>query len=254
MLLKSFILPVAALFILMVVFWCYYLYKNNPGVIDLGWVLGLFLCGNLYLLRNGITHYTLFYSALLFLWALRLGWYLYFTRIKPNIIEKRYVKISADWNVKKSLGFFLNFQFQGILIIFIALPFLFIGSNYAHAITFIDVLIALLVLIGIMGEAIADYQLHNFLQKHKGKLCNVGLWNYSRHPNYFFEWLVWLGFALAALQAKDGQMGFVSPLLLITIMVFITGPITEKSSLESKGDTYREYQKTTSMFFPWFKK
>ncbi|HHS8487784.1 TPA: DUF1295 domain-containing protein, partial [Legionella anisa] len=86
------------------------------------------------------------------------------------------------------------------------------------------------------------------------QVCNVGLWHYSRHPNYFFDLLSWIGFALFAIQSNMGYLGLLSPLMLYVIFTRMTGPMTERSSIQSRGQKYIEYQKQTSMLFPWFKK
>jgi steroid 5-alpha reductase family enzyme len=109
--------------------------------------------------------------------------------------------------------------------------------------------------VGYGGSIAADAQLHRFrtLPDNRGKVCCVGLWNYSRHPNYFFEILLWSGFALIGLSTQLGWLGLISPITLLLTMTFITGPISERQSLKSKPDAYRQYQKTTSMIIPWFK-
>jgi steroid 5-alpha reductase family enzyme len=110
---------------------------------------------------------------------------------------------------------------------------------------------------GLLGESLADRQLARFRADpaNKGKICQIGLWNYSRHPNYFFEWLVWVGYAVFALGSPWGWLGFIAPALMLHFLLNVTGiPMTEELSLKSKGDAYREYQRTTSAFVPWFKK
>ena len=101
-----------------------------------------------------------------------------------------------------------------------------------------------------------DAQLHRFRSDpaNRGKVCQMGIWNYSRHPNYFFEILLWSGFAFIGLPTDLGWLGLISPITLLLTMRFITGPISERQSLKSKPDTYRQYQKTTSMIVPWFNK
>jgi steroid 5-alpha reductase family enzyme len=109
---------------------------------------------------------------------------------------------------------------------------------------------------GYFGSIAADAQLHRFRirPENRGKVCQVGLWNYSRHPNYFFEILLWSGFAFIGLSAQLGWLGLISPTALLLTMTLITGPISERQSLKSKPDAYRQYQKSTSMMIPWFKK
>jgi steroid 5-alpha reductase family enzyme len=111
-----------------------------------------------------------------------------------------------------------------------------------------------IVLVGIIGETVADLQLYRFKKLQRGAVCSLGLWHYSRHPNYFFDWLTWLGFTLFAFQSPRGYLGAVSLLVLYVLFTQITGPLTERGSVTSKGQKYRDYQKQTSMFFPWFKR
>jgi steroid 5-alpha reductase family enzyme len=112
-------------------------------------------------------------------------------------------------------------------------------------------------LAGLIGESAADWQLARFKATpgHAGRICQAGVWNYSRHPNYFFEWLVWCGFALVALAAPWGWLGLLSPALMLYTLLRVTGiPATEAAALARRGDAYREYQRTTSAFVPWFKR
>jgi steroid 5-alpha reductase family enzyme len=79
------------------------------------------------------------------------------------------------------------------------------------------------------------------------------LWRYSRHPNYFFEWLIWMAFTLFALSSPYGYLALVSPILILFFLFRVTGiPATEAQALRTKGDDYRQYQQTTSVFVPWF--
>ena len=108
-------------------------------------------------------------------------------------------------------------------------------------------------LLGVLGESLADLQLNGFKAQQKGDVCNIGLWSYSRHPNYFFDWLTWLGFTLFAIQSNRGYLALLSLLLLYMIFTRVTGPLTERGSVQSRGQKYINYQNQTSMFFPWFK-
>jgi len=102
---------------------------------------------------------------------------------------------------------------------------------------------------------IADAQLVRFKRdpKNKGRVCNAGLWRYSRHPNYFFEFLIWVSFAIVALPAQHGYLGLISPLLILFFLVRVSGiPATEQQAIRSKGEAYRNYQQSTSPFIPWF--
>ena len=112
-------------------------------------------------------------------------------------------------------------------------------------------------LVALGGETLADRQLAAFKDDpaNRGKVCDSGLWRYSRHPNYFFEWLVWVSFFLFALPSPWGWTTIFAPALMLFFLLRVTGiPYTEQQSLRSKGDAYRAYQRVTSPFIPWFPK
>jgi steroid 5-alpha reductase family enzyme len=117
-------------------------------------------------------------------------------------------------------------------------------------------------------ESTADLQKLNFISKNKGGVCNVGLWRYSRHPNYFAEWLVWTGIVIAsipswlALQGGDvdvasavlGIGGLGASVMMYITLVYLTGAIPSEHYSVRKRQEYKHYQETTNMFFPWFPK
>jgi steroid 5-alpha reductase family enzyme len=187
-------------------------------------------------------------------WALRLALFLWFTRIRHRHIDKRYLQLSENWRISQALGYFLNFQLQGALIFIISTVFFFAAQVSITALTTVDYLGVVVVVVGIVGETLADWQLLQFKKNCKGRVCNQGLWHFSRHPNYFFEWLLWCGFSLFALQADYGYLGVISPAMLLFIFTRLTGPLTEEGSLRSRGQAYQEYQKRTNFFFPGWQK
>lgn len=250
----SFFLVILYLFMQMSFMWGLYRILKNPSVVDVSWSLGLMISGLLYLGSAPLNSRTLVIGSLLILWALRLAFYLWFTRIRKGEVDKRYTELSSGWKISPSLGFFINFQFQGILILVISSVFFLISRAALSHFILLDYIAFALCIAGIVGETIADWQLQNFKATYKGEVCNVGLWGYSRHPNYFFDWCCWLGFALFALSSKWGYLSLLSPFVLYIIFTRITGPMTESGSLKSRGQKYHQYQKRTSMFFPWFKK
>lgn len=250
----SFSIVVIYLFLQMSFMWGLYRILKNPSVVDVSWSLGLMISGLIYLSVTPFSFRTLIISSLLILWALRLAFYLWYTRIRKGHVDKRYIELSANWKISPSLGFFINFQLQGLLILIISSVFFLISKSGITHITLIDSLAFCIIVVGIIGETLADLQLQRFKTQYKGQVCNVGLWHYSRHPNYFFDLLSWIGFALFAIQSNMGYLGLLSPLMLYVIFTRMTGPMTERSSIQSRGQKYIEYQKQTSMLFPWFKK
>lgn len=242
------------IFIQMSFFWLWYRYLKNPSVVDVGWASGLTLSGFIYLLSEPIGIRTFILAVILFLWGFRLGFYLWYTRIRKGEVDKRYLNLSKNWTIAKPLGFFLNFQLQGILITVIATPWYFASRLPSAHLFFLDYIALIIAIASISAESIADHQLKIFKKNPDSKVCDKGFWKYSRHPNYFFEWLTWCAFSLLALKHPYGWIGIISPLGLYWIMTHITGPMTEKNSLKSRKDAYRKYQKTTPMFFPDLKK
>ena len=86
-------------------------------------------------------------------------------------------------------------------------------------------------------------------------MSTIDLWRYSRHPNYFFEWLIWVSFFVFALGSPYGWIALIGPASILYLLLRVTGiPLTEKLSVAKRGDVYREYQRTTSAFVPWFRK
>ena len=106
-------------------------------------------------------------------------------------------------------------------------------------------------ILGFIIEIVSDYQLSRYRKKPVGPVCEQGLWAYSRHPNLFGDWLIWLGASVLSFTVSHGWLGLFSPLILFCVMNFITIPITEKQSLNNRGNDYAEYQQRVSQFFVW---
>lgn len=107
----------------------------------------------------------------------------------------------------------------------------------------------------VAGETVADRQLARFLADpaNRGRTLRAGLWRSSRHPNYFFQTLTWLSYALIVLAAPYGYLGFLSFFLILYLVLFVTGiPPIEERALRGRGEDFRRYQAETSAFVPWF--
>lgn len=139
----------------------------------------------------------------------------------------------------------------------LSLPFLLVCLNVRAPLGVFEKLGVAIWLLGILGEAVADAQLAAFKKNpaNKGKTYRTGLWCYSRHPNYFCEWTIWMGYAVFALGSPWGWLGLFSPALILYFLLRLTGiPATEAQAVRSRSDEYREYQRTTSAFIPWIPK
>lgn len=246
-----FFIVIAVIFFHMSLIWLWYRHTKNPSVVDVGWASGLTIVGMLYIYTSPISTKKIILSLVLLIWGLRLGGYLWYTRIRPGLMDKRYTQLSKKWTIPKPLGFLLNFQLQGLLIGIVSLPWYFISQLSLNSpISTIDYILILIALLSIATESLADFQLQSFRKHYAGKVCDVGLWFYSRHPNYFFEWVTWCAFASLAFPASHGWLAWLSPASLYLIMTRITAPLTEKGSIKSRGELYLLYQQNTHMFFP----
>ncbi len=231
---------------------------DNYSVVDPAWALGLLW--PIGVMAMGAWHEAYIPRIVLFsimgvLWSLRLGLYLAFRVAKHHPEEDvRYAVLRKDWKGNLARNFFWFFEAQGLLVVLLAVPFAISLSNPATRFGWIEWLGFIVWLTGFVGESVADAQMRRFKtdKSNKGKVCQVGLWKYSRHPNYFFESLIWWGFWLFACGSPWGWVTIYAPLLILHFLLRVTGiPLTEKCSVESKGDAYREYQRTTSAFIPW---
>lgn len=236
----------------MALVWLLYLRYKNTSIVDMFWSLGLLVAGVVYLSNGVLLTRSLIVGLLLGCWALRLSGYIWLTRVKRHSQDRRYEEISAQWKLSKAMGYFFNYQFQGLLIWLISTVFMVIADQLTQFPSIYDVIASVLVLSGIIGESISDLQLLKFRSLYPGKVCNVGLWWYSRHPNYFFDWIVWVGFSTFSIGEINGCIGLIAPLLLYIIFNYVTGPITERVSIQTKGQAYIDYQRITPMFFPRF--
>lgn len=243
---------------MMLVLWVIHLLIKNAAIVDVGWAAGLALLAIYYAYAGpGYSARKYAIAAMAGLWGLRLATYLLFARVIGQPEEGRYVQLRKDWKTNLPLRFLLFFEFQALLDVVLSLPFLLACLDSRAPLGPFEKLGGAIWIVGILGEALADAQLSKFKKDpaNKGKLCRAGLWNYSRHPNYFFEWLIWMGYAIFAIASPWGWLGLISPALILYFLLGVTGiPATEEQALRSRGDQYREYQKTTSAFIPWFPK
>jgi len=230
---------------------------DNYGIVDVAWSYAFAPVAWFYAAAGpGWLPRRMLVAVLVTLWAARLGTHLLRRVASHHPVEDgRYVQLRRDWAGNFAPKMFGFFQLQAASIVLLALPFLFPVANAAPAFAALELTGAALWLLAIGGESLADAQLAAFKRApaNRGRVCDVGLWRYSRHPNYFFEWLVWVAFALIALSSSWGWLGLIAPLAILHLLLRVTGiPLNEEQSLRSKGDAYRRYQQTTSAFVPWF--
>ncbi len=233
--------------------WAYSQRVVNVGYVDVAWAA---LMGGMAVVialgGSGSTLVRGLIAVMLVLWAFRLAHHL-FKRVHGRPEDGRYAYLRVHWNGSPA-RFFVFFQAQALVVTLFALPVLVAASNPIGAFTIWSLAAILVWAIAVAGESIADRQLAAWVGNpaNRGKTCRNGLWAWSRHPNYFFEWLHWFAYVLLAVCAPLAWLAFAGPLLMFAFLYRFTGiPFTEAQSLRSRGDDYRAYQREVSAFFPW---
>lgn len=238
----------------MAILWAIHLKIKDAGVVDFGWAGGLVLLAAFYAIAGtGSMPQRLLQAIAVGLWGTRLALYVLFNRVIGKHEDERYRELRAKWKENLPIKFFFFFEFQAVLDAVLSIPFLAIAMNPATTLSILQWIGLAVWVTAVVGEASADHQLRKFRSnpENRGKVCNAGLWNYSRHPNYFFEWLIWIAYFLMALPAPYGWISIICPMIMLYFLFKITGiPATEEHALKSRGDEYRKYQQTTSVFVP----
>lgn len=191
-------------------------------------------------------------AALPCAWGVRLAGHLA-RRLAADRDDGRYAAMRAALGPRHMLAMGPFFLAQGLMAVALALPWWAVASNAEAAWQPIEAFGIAAWLIGFAGAALADHQLARWRRdpNHRGRTCRAGLWAWSRHPNYFFEWLGWCGVALIAWPGPAGWTGAAAALLLLLMLTRVSGiPFTEQQALRSRGDDYRAYQREVSPFLP----
>lgn len=245
----------AVVSLIMLLVWLWALKIKNNGVVDIFWAFNFLVIAVLiWFLADRNSQRINLVCGLAALWSVRLSTYL-LIRVGSHldVEEGRYKQLREEWNNTK---FFFFFQMQAFSNVMLSIPFFIIALNPDPDIHALEYAGALLWLLCIIGEGVSDWQLQHFKKQpeNKGKVCQYGLWNYSRHPNYFFQFSLWISVFLFASVSPYGWISLVCPLSIGYLIFKVTGiPMTEEQAVRSKGEAYKEYQRTTSVFVPWFK-
>lgn len=228
---------------------------KNASIVDVGWAQSFTIVVLVFALQPLSSRSNWLPIAIVVVaWSTRLTCYLVSRGAATDAEEGRYVELRRRWGLRAPKRFFLFFQAQAALTALLSTAFVvpFVATAWdGGALRALGTLIAAG---GVVGESLADYQLAKFKAdpRNKGRVCDSGLWAYSRHPNYFFEWCVWIGFAIYGLAYLPwGAIALVAQAIIVGSIFAVTGiPPTEKQAVRSKGDAYRDYQRRVSRFIP----
>ena len=236
----------------MLALWTLQVRIRDASHVDVAWAMLIACSAILYaLLAEGSTEMRVLAALLAAIWGFRLGLYLLFNRVLGKEEDGRYRALRAKWGQNANRNFLWFFQVQAAFVVFFSLPFALIAQDDGafEALTWTGFAVWS---VGNAGAITADRQLARWRADpaKRGRTARNGLWALSRHPNYFFEWLTWIGVALVATAAPWGWTAWVVPAVLLFLLFRVTGiPATEAQALRSRAD-YADYQRTTSAFVP----
>ncbi len=238
--------------------WLLHLTVRNASLADVGFCFGLIATVIWYATQAaGDAERKLLAVAMATVYAGRLGFYILFDRVIGKQEDARYRRLRGQWGEAAAARMFGYFLLQAPAVVALSLPFLVVIQNPRPPFALSEFAGLLIWLVVVSGEAAADWQLARFRSKswNRERVCREGLWYYSRHPNYFFEWLHWWAYVVMALGAPGWPLTWIGPLVMGWALVKVTGiPLAEQQALARRGDEYRAYQRTTNAFFPWFPK
>jgi steroid 5-alpha reductase family enzyme len=250
-----------SLSILMTMAWLVQQRTGNSGWVDTIWTFSVGLVGAasaLWPLEGAPNARQWLVAAFVAAWSLRLGVHIA-VRTAGITDDPRYAEFAKEWGTGAPRRMFLFLQNQALGSIPLVFA-IFVAAHFpSDALRLQDYLGALILFLGLVGEAFADGQLKQFRERpaNRGQVCDVGLWRWSRHPNYFFEWLSWLAYPVIAISPDYplsypwGFAALLAPAFMYWILVYVTGiPPLEAQMLRSRGERYRDYQSRTSIFFP----
>jgi steroid 5-alpha reductase family enzyme len=245
----------------MAVAWLVQQRTGNSGWVDTIWTFGLGLVGALAALapigpQPWPMQRQILVAIFLSIWALRLGVHIA-TRTAGITDDPRYAELIRQWGPDSRRQMFWLLQKQALVSIPLATS-IFLAAHNPTAVTRAqDMLAIALLAIAIAGEAVADRELRRFREDpaNRGRVCDRGLWRFSRHPNYFFEWLGWCAYPLLAIDVGGsyplGWVALAGPACMYWLLAYVSGiPPLEAHMVRSRGAAYRAYQARTSAFFP----
>lgn len=247
-----------AMIVLMAALWGLHLWVRNASIADVGFCVGLIAAVLWYAqVASGEPERKVLVALMAVVYAGRLGLFILVNRIVGKTEDARYRRLREEWGATERMKMFGYFQLQAIAVAALSLPFLVVMQNPRPPFGFEELGGFFLWLIAVSGEVVADWQLAQFRSKpwNTDRVCRDGLWYYSRHPNYFFEWLHWWTYVVMAGHAPGWPLTWIGPLAMGWALLKVTGiPVAEQQAIRTKGEDYREYQRTTNAFVPWWPK
>jgi len=248
---QVYLFGLAAILPLTLVTWIASVFKRDVSIVDSLWSILFLAAAVAYVSRvDAPTQRAWLMLALVAAWALRLFVYLT-ARNWGEPEDRRYQKIRA----RNDPGFafkslYLVFVLQGVLAWIVSLPLLAAATGVGE-LSWADYFGAAIAMFGLLFEALADWQLARFKRQpdNRGKVMDVGLWRYTRHPNYVGECCVWWGLYVVAVAA-GGWWSVFGPLLMTVLLLRVSGVALLERDIAERRPEYRRYIEQTNAFVP----
>lgn len=252
------LINLATVVVMMIIGWIISLAYRNVTVVDSLWGLGFVLIVWVtFVLSDGYRPRAGLIAALVTIWGLRLSLYLT-KRNWGKGEDPRY----GEWRRQSGDRFWIVSLFKVFLLQAVVMWCISLVLQYGQMspvpghLTVLDAVGVIVWMTGFLFESIGDWQLARFKSNpaNRGKVMDRGLWAYSRHPNYFGEFLMWWGLFLVTLATPASWWTIISPSIVTAVLLKMTGiPLTEKAITRTRPQ-YEEYIERTSAFIPWFPK
>lgn len=251
----------AALSVVMSVAWRVQQTSGNSGWVDVSWTFGVGAVATFAAVAPFGPNIwpgwrQVLVAALAAAWSLRLGLHI-MSRTRVSGDDPRYRQLATEWGASAPKRMFWFLQSQAVVGIILVLAVALAAQNPNPAFREQDIAGLLVLAAALIGEAVADAQLRRFKASSAGRkaICDVGLWGWSRHPNYFFEWMAWLSYPMIAIDLAGhnpwGWLALLAPACMYWVLVHVSGvPPLEAHMLRTRGDAFRAYQQHTRAFLP----
>jgi steroid 5-alpha reductase family enzyme len=255
--LTPFLVVLAGMAVVMSIAWLVQVGTRNGGWVDAFWSFGTgAACVTAALwpdIAANVARQWLV-AALAAFWSVRLGFYIAQRVAKDAHEDRRYAGLRTEWGGDFQRNMYVLCLIQAPAAAMLSLSIFAAAHGGSAELGLRDGLAVLVLVVAIFGEGMADEQMRRFRKEgRRGAVMDKGLWGWSRHPNYFFEWLGWMAWPVMALDPAQAWtwLTLVAPVMMFLLLRFGTGvPALEKVMLESRGDLFRDYQRRVSAFFP----
>ncbi len=231
------------------------LVRKDNGIMDGAWGLGFILVTLVTLwMADGLDARRLLLGSLVLVWGGRLALHILLRNAGRAGEDFRYRNWRETWGRWFYVrGYFQIYMLQGTVMFLVCMPILLVNTRRGGPLGWLDGLGLAIWLVGFFFEAVGDYQLLRFMKDpaNKGRVMRQGVWRLSRHPNYFGEATLWWGCFLIALNVPGGGWALISPVLIDLLLLYVSGIPMLEAKYKDRPE-YRDYQRTTSAFFPWF--